>query len=233
MKKIFLSVLMLSFTFYQSFSQSTNKQSSENTSPKFFAAFSAGAAVPVGVFGKKNVDVTSEAGLARLGYNLNVNAGYQFSDNFGMASSLYFSRFKLDQKAINDYLSKTSSGLTSSADHWQYFGLVVGPMTTFSITKDVFLDFKALGGVAHANMPVFKFEVEGLPVASAVTKEHWAYSFAWQLGSDLRYNFAPGVCFYTNIDYNFMKPTWSLENVGDFKQKMGALDFNVGIGATF
>jgi len=232
MKKIILQSFLCVFAFQFVYAQ-TEKRSTSELNSKFHAVFSAGAAVPVGNFGKKNPDVTTEAGLARLGYNLAVNAGYQFTDRMGLASSLYYSRFKLDQKAIDDYLKNVGSGVTTTPDHWQYFGLVVGPMASFSIAKDVSFDLKAMGGVAHANMPVFKFEVEGLPIANATTKEHWAYSFAWQLGTGLRYNFAPGVCFCANIDYNFMKPTWSVENFGDFNQKMGVMDFNVGIGATF
>jgi predicted porin len=231
MKKIFLPIFFCLLA--SQFIVAQTKEKSSNESPKFFAVFSVGAAAPVGTFAKKNPEVTTEAGLAKLGYNLAVNAGYQFTDRIGLASSLYHSRFKLDQKAIDDYLKNIGSGITTKPDHWQYFGLVVGPMVSFSLSKDVYLDFKAMGGVANANMPVFKFEVDGLPIPNATTKEHWAYSFAWQLGSNIRYNFAPGVCFYANYDYNFMKPTWSVENSGDFKQKMGVMDFNLGIGATF
>ncbi len=219
---------------FSSFSQVSGNKTSLVDDTKFFAALSGGPSIPVGVFQKKNFAVTSEAGLAKTGYVLNANLGYKFHKNFGVASTVFYSMYKLDQKAINDFIGKSATTIVgASADHWQYVGVVVGPMATVPLVENVFIDFKAMAGYAHANMPVIKVQLEGLPAPIDATQEKWADAFAWQLGTNLRYNFTSKFCFFANADYNYMKPKWKTDVSGDVIQKMGVVDVNVGLGANF
>lgn len=223
----------LVFTFSGGAQDSGNKSSIVDDT-KFFVGLSGGPSVPVGVFQKKDFSVTSEAGLAKVGYVLNANLGYKFHKNFGIASTVFYSMYKLDQKAINDFIGKTNTTIVgATADHWQYIGAVAGPMATVPLVEKLFIDFKAMAGYAHANMPVIKVQLEGLPAPIDASEEKWADAFAWQLGTNLRYNLTQKFCLFANADYNYMKPTWKMNDGSEVVQKMGVVDINVGIGANF
>ena len=92
-----------------------------------------------------------------------------------------------------------------------------------------------LGGITNVNSPLVKF-ADG----SNLMNEKWSTSFAMQLGADLRYNFFNGFYVLTNIDYNFMKPTFEADiSFGDgapnspFEQKISTIDLSIGIGVKF
>ncbi len=233
MKKTIILIQLMILISFTSFSQGSGNKSSLVDDTKFFAALSGGPSIPVGVFQKKDFAVTSEAGLAKVGYVLNANLGYKFHNNFGIASTVFYSMYKLDQKAISDFIGKsTTTVVGATADHWQYVGVVAGPMATVPLMEKLFIDFKAMAGYAHANMPVIKVQLEGLPAPVNASQEKWADAFAWQLGTNLRYNLSSKFCLFGNADYNYMKPTWKTD-VGDVVQKLGVVDINVGVGANF
>ena len=48
----------------------------------------------------------------------------------------------------------------------------------------------------------------------------------------LYFSVSKNLCFFTNVDYNFMKPSWTTDTE-DVIQKMGVIDLNVGLGVTF
>lgn len=196
----------------------------------FYIGLAGGAAMPVGNFGKKNVELSTESGFARFGYNLNLFSGYQINKIWGVAGSAFYSKFRVDDGAINDYLNGT--GLSVSADHWQYYGVHFGPTATVSLAKNTVIDFRALGGISHVNMPIVEIKGTDGNGILGTSSEKWTDSFSWQLGTNLRYNFDPKFFLYTNLDYNYMKPSWSINNE-DVNQKMGVVDLSVGLGANF
>ena len=237
MKKLLFTAIFLMVLQGIAFSQDTVAETKKTKeSSKFFLAFSAGPAIPVGAFASKNISSTSDAGLANLGYNLNMHAGYQISENFGVAGGVYYSRFQLDQDAITRYLNSSGAGgINATADHWQYWGVIAGPMATLPVGNDVFFDFRAMGGYARANMPVIGFQLAGYPSSSNQSPEKWSDVFAWQFGTNMRYNFASNACLFANFDYNHMEPVWKFNLNGEdikVEQKMGAIDFSVGVGIT-
>jgi hypothetical protein len=180
----------------------------------FYIGLAGGAALPVGNFGK------------------NLFSGYQINKTWGVAGSAFYSKFRVDEDAINDYLVGT--GLNVSADHWQYYGVQFGPTATVSLAKNTQMDFRALGGIAHVNMPIVEIKGSNGNGGGVLgtSKEKWTDTFTWQIGSNIRYNFDPKFFLYTNLDYNFMKPTWSINNE-DVNQKMGVVNLSVGLGASF
>jgi hypothetical protein len=201
---------------------------------RFYVAASAGPTFPVGVFGSTNTDPSKDAGLAQIGYNINLHSGYNITSNFGIASTIMYSRFTLDKNAVNHFLNGSSPSYNATADHWQYWGINIGPMATVELTDKVMLDFKLLGGFARANMPVIRYKIEGIDVVS--TPDKWSDAFTWQLGTNLRYNFSDMSFVLANVDYNFMKPNWKFSIASEdvsVTQKMGALDVNVGVGLNF
>lgn len=228
-KQLFIISSLIIFSLF-SYGQDLKKSKSSN----FFTALSFGPAFPVGVFGSKDATLYSDAGLAKVGYNLNLNSGYHFNETFGLASTIFYSRFTLDETAVNKFFNGSSPSTIATADHWQYWGINIGPMATIPVNDKLFVDFKLLGGYGRANAPVVKFQLEGHP--DIVTSQAWSDAFTWQIGSNLRYNFAPNVCFYTNFDYNYMKPNFKINvasTTESVNQRMMVVDLNFGVGYNF
>lgn len=209
-------------------------QDKKTTDKKFFVALTAGPSFPVGVFGSTESSLYSDAGLAKVGYNVNLHAGYSIVKNFGLAGTIMYSRYTLDEKAVNNILNGSGLGGTVTADHWQYWAFNFGPMATVDVSDKVFLDVKLLGGYARANAPVVKYTLEG--IGSVATPDKWADAFTWQLGTDLRYKVAENVSVFGNLAYNYLKPTWKI-NLGSEQlslyQRMGNINLSVGAGFQF
>lgn len=234
MKKIIFTTTVLLFVFSWSYSQD-NLQKSR----KFFAAVSGGIGIPVGLFGSKNVDPNSEAGLAKPGYNINVHSGYQLQRDFGIASTIFFSEFNVDQSAIDKLTSGSSASV--SADHWQYWGIAVGPMATFNLNSEFVLNIKTLIGYSRANMPqIMATTANNIVGATSTTPDKWTDAFTWQFGTDVRYRFGKNAFVFSNLDYNYMRPRWKYDvtlngtnQSVDLKQNMGVIDLDLGVGLEF
>jgi hypothetical protein len=222
------------FTFFSmAFATMTLAQEAKpaTTGKSFYLAASVGPSFPVGDYSTTK-DINS--GFAKIGYNVNLNFGYNITNRLGIASTAFYGFNKLNEKAINDNLNNGGPTVGSvGVDHWQYHGIVVGPMTTFDLADKVYLDLKALGGIASANFPVFKS-------GSSSSPEKWKTAFALRLGGDIRYNFNSQFTFFSSIDYNFMKPKWKFtETVDnqtirvDVAQRMETLNINLGVGYIF
>lgn len=202
---------------------------------KAFLVLSAGPSIPVGVFRSTDIE-KSGAGYANLGYNVNLNAGYQITNMFGVSGTVFYSRYNVDQKLVDNLNSLFSIAPRYSfeTDHWQYGGIVVGPMVTLKIIDNVMVDFKAMAGFARVNSPTLKVSDGVTGELLATSEDRWTDAFTLQLGSNLRYNFASRFCAFANLDYGFMHPKWKASpNEEDFKQEMGVIDLNIGIGTTF
>lgn len=226
MKKQLFIFQLLIMTAFGSYAQSDAKAVE---SKKFFLALTAGPSIPVGKFGLKDVN-DEQAGYARFGYNLNLNFGYKAGKNLGIASSVIFGRHKLNIDEIKKALSEPNL----SVDHYQYYGILAGPMASVNISDKVLMDFKIMAGVAEANSPVFR-------LGSNVSQEKWNEAFTWQYGTDLRYNINSKTCLFTNVYYNHMKPSWNFgpfsnggtEEMVRVEQNISVLDFSFGVGMNF
>lgn len=233
-KLLFILPVLMTFAF-----QAKSQSATKSTSNPFYISLLGGPSIPVGVFGSTEGEKYQDAGFAQVGFNLKLNGGYHINENFGVASNIMYSRYQLNNKAVNDFLG-TSGTDKVDADHWQYWGIVVGPVGTVPITEDLKLDVRALCGYASANAPQIKFGIEGVPDVQLTTADKWKDAFTWQIGTQLRYNFTKSACVIGNVDYQYMKPKWKYDLTSNgtgsdliIEQRMGALNVNVGVGLTF
>lgn len=229
MKKYSIFTILLLALATTSMSQDAKKTTKINKSS--YLSISAGLSVPAGDFSTtKGV----EPGFAKTGYNISLNYGYNINSRVGIASSVFYVFHKLNNRAINDLIGSGGPTLPSvSSDHWQYHGIVVGPMTTFELADNVYLDLKFMAGIANANFPVFK-------ALNQSTAERWRVAYAMRMGGNIRYNFSDKFCFYSSLDYAYTRPRWPFtETVDgetidtDVTQRIENVNLNVGIGYIF
>ncbi len=229
MKKYSIFTLILLAIASSAMSQDIKKTASINK--PFNISLTAGFAAPVGDF---STTKGNEPGFAKVGYNFNLNFGYNINSRLGIASTAFYAYYKLNNKAINDLIGSggpTSSSVTS--DHWKYHGIVAGPMTTFELAENVYLDLKFMAGFANVNFPVFKASGESSP-------EKWKAAYAMKMGGNVRYNLNDKFCFYSSLDYFYTRPTWKFTESVDgetiksnISQRLESVNINVGIGYNF
>lgn len=193
---------------------------------KSFLALHGGPSFTVGDFSSRNVDNTL-AGFAKTGFNLSLNYGYQFNKNVGLTGAAFYGKYNLDNAAV---LAATVSGV--NADHWQFYGLSVGPMLTHEIVNNVVVDLRVMGGVANANTPKFTYE------SSLLVKEDWKFAPMFQGGLDLRFNTGGNVFIFTNADYMWMQPEFKIESPdGSISEKhhqtISVINLTGGVGIKF
>jgi hypothetical protein len=213
----------------------------ETTDKPFHLAVLGGVGFPVGLFGSTSTGTISEAGFANPGLSLNLNGGYRITKNFGITASAIYSRFSIDNDAANKLFNGNAEIGPVSIDHWQYWGLMVGPAGIVKLSDDLTLNLKVLAGYASANAPTLKFQIEEIPDLSISTTDKWKDAFVFQVGTDLKFTVDKNFFLMANLDYNYMKPKWkyALASNGngatDFSldQQMGVIDFNVGFGMNF
>jgi len=191
---------------------------------KFTLALSAGPSFPVGPFGSKDYNNNPEAGLAKTGYNLNAQLGYYINEDFGIGASLIYSKYLTESMTVNQ--------IEFSADHWQYYGLLIGPLYSFKASKKFLIDVKSLFGLTNVNSPAFTYH------SQLVIKEDWAFTFALQLAVAMRYYINQKVFLLVNCDYVAMNPMLQVTAANGSssvtaEQKIGAVNLTGGIGIRF
>jgi outer membrane protein W len=217
MKKIVL-ILTAAMAMYMTAIAQVRKASKEKMG---FLIFTAGPAFPVGDFNSKNIN-NDQAGFAKTGFNLDLQGGYKLVKNFGLAGSILYSRYAIDSKILN--------GTSASMDHWQYYGVVVGPMITQSLSSKTFVDFNIMSGIVNANSPELSYSGEVL------VSEDWAVAVPVRLTGGIRYQFGQNGYLFTGLNYLYMEPKFKFTALGEnteAHQKISAVSLNAGVGFRF
>jgi hypothetical protein len=222
MKKIVVIFsLLLSFSLFSA-AQVEVIQDSSGHKP-FYLSFSAGPSFPISSFGKHDLNDT-EAGFAKTGYNLNLDFMYRINQAVILDASILYARFDLYSTPLEQF------GI--AADHWQYYGLLVGPRYNLPFSNKSLLSIKALLGVTDVNSPAFS---RG---NTLVVKESWDASFAMQFGSDFRYHVGKKLFIIANVDYTYMTPSFEISAADGSsstkaEQTISVIDMTAGIGINF
>ena len=217
MKKLLL-ILAAAMSMYL---VASSQERSAGYEKKAFLIFTAGPSFPVGDFTSKNLD-NDQAGLAKTGFNLDLQGGYRLIKSVGVTSSIFYSREAIDQKILN--------GTSVSVDHWQYYGIVIGPMITQNLTPKIAADFNVMTGVVNANSPKFSYNGE------VIFPEDWAVAVPVRVSGDMRVQFARNGYFLIGVNYLYLNPEFKTTALGETyraHQRITVVNLNGGIGFRF
>lgn len=228
MKKISVFVTALMFCFAVTAQQ--------NRMPKNLSSslsFNIGPSIPLSDFASTNYPDNEGAGYAITGVNLNVNYDLMFQKNVGVSADLFFGSHKLEYEIIKDYSGEDLSNVDIS--HFEYVGLMVGPVFSGTITPKTNINFKLLGGVGRSRSPGMDYQRE------IVVKEDWATSFAWRINSDMRFTVSKRVFFMVDLSYTQTRPEFEIligpnESQPQNLQKeihISTINLNAGVGIRF
>lgn len=228
MKKVFVLVaaLLVCFVVTAQDSRLPKKMSSS-------LSFNIGPSIPLSDFASTNYPDNDGAGYAITGINLNLNYDLMFQKNVGVSADLFFGSHKLEYEIIKDYTGEDISGVDIS--HYEYMGLLVGPVFSGTITPKTNINFKLLGGLGRSRSPGMDYDRE------IVVKEDWATSFAWRINSDMRFSFSKNVFFMVDVSYTQTRPEYNIvigpnESQPESFQKeihVSTINLNAGVGIKF
>jgi hypothetical protein len=182
---------------------------------KGYLGFTAGVGIPVGAFASTN---TTDGGMATPGFQATIHGGYELAKRFGIGGNIFYSTYGLNTSAF--------SGTGVKLDHWQYYGLTVGPYISVVKTPKTELNLKFFMGISAANSPVLTLENKS-------TNDTWATAFALQPGADFKYQFSPATFLFLNVDYTGMRPTFKDVDLGEYRQDIYSFHLGAGIGFRF
>jgi hypothetical protein len=180
-----------------------NKANNGNLLKRGFIGLSFGASIPIGDFADES------NGLAKTGVQINlINFGYLFKKNVGIAATWFGAANPIDY---------------DNAEPWSYGGLMVGPLFTFALSEKVEWDFRPMIGYSVINSPEFNFN-DGFPQFTFPSEQ--ASSFAFNIGTVVRFNVGNKVSLLLSADYFSTKPEFEDLN---FEQQIGTISFGFGV----
>lgn len=212
--------ILLSFGLLLSSLTILAQYSDEAKKTKHHVYFSAGPSFPVGDFSSTNLD-NEDAGMAKTGYNLQLKYMYAPNSGLGVVASTFYAKHSLDKSSFN-----LDSVL--SLDHWQYYGLMVGPLFVMPITEEAKVDAYVQVGAGNFNTP------EVLYGHQTIMEGKWSWAMPLQLGLDFRYAFNGNVSMLVSSEFFYAKPKYDFEGVTEkVVQKISTIQLNAGIGIRF
>jgi hypothetical protein len=226
MKKVFVLFAALLVCFV------INAQQHKLLERKNKVSFNIGPSFPIGDFASNNAG-NENAGYAKTGVNVNLNYDHMFTKYVGIAVNALYGSNKMDHKIISDFMEINVPGADIS--HYQYVGLIAGPVFTVPVTPKSSIDFKLLGGVGRARSPEATF------MGDIYAKQDWASSFTWGTGSDINIQFARNAFFMVGFSYTQMRPDFNIVIMPNevnsetipMEMHVSAINLNTGIGIKF
>lgn len=199
----------------------------ESTPEKYqYLAFHVGAGFPVGDFGSGAI-TNEEAGFAKTGVNVGLQYVYKLGKNLGLGAGAFYNFFNADKSvAIPD----NGGTINVSLDHWQFYGLAVGPTVTIDLDEQVCLDLRGLAGVATANTPRIKYQ------GNALLKEDWSTTPVLQGGANVRVKMNNSRLYiFGNMDFTYLYPDFTVTSYDNsftekIKQRMSVFNLTGGVG---
>lgn len=228
MKKVFVIVAALLVCFVVTAQE--NKVVKKTSSSLYL---NIGPSFPMSDFASNNAGEPN-AGYAKTGFNLNLNYDYMFEKYVGITFNGLYGTHKMDQKIIKDW----NDGVDipgAEVSHYQYVGLLAGPVFTGTLSPDANINFKLLGGVARSRSPQATYQ------GVVYFKQDWTTSFAWRLNTDFRYTIANNIFLMVDLSYTQMRPDFTIIiNPNETNPEtllrevhVNTLNLNAGVGIKF
>jgi hypothetical protein len=229
MKKIFTLFCFLLLRYF-TFAQSTDQADDW----KGYLGFSLGAGFGTGDFGSTDFD-NPKAGIAKDGFQFSlIDFGFKFHKNIGLAACLSGNWHKMDGQVIADGFAHEFGGVfTTETGNWTILRLGAGPLFTLPFNK-IDLDLRMLLCYIDASTP----EINVWSGNTAVKQDSKSSnSTGFQIGTGIRYKFAPKTCLILRADYFVANPEFTVVATSynysasqTFNQEITFVNLSAGIG---
>lgn len=204
------------------FGTGVTAQDAENgNQKKSFLFLQGGAAIPLADFASTDLN-NENAGMAKTGFSAGLLYNYRISKYAGVMLQGHYANFALSNTLTNSFPGAT-------VDHWQYAGLVVGPMLMLPVSDQVLADVHVASGVMWVNSPNVKYQ------GQTIVDEDWGATLPLQAGLHMRFLTNTRLVLFAGADYLYMKPEFRIESSDppEVKQNISTLHLQLGIGFSF
>jgi opacity protein-like surface antigen len=212
-----------------------------------YLGLSFGASLPSEEFAKKNL--AEDGGYALPGFVIEFSGAYIFDYYFGIAGTFTFSSNPPDRDQLQKDLIDAITGpvppeiedVIFNHGSWMYSNLMAGPFVTIPIAF-INLDFRAVAGLSILLSPPWELTVKTTEETYFTSRSGSTASFAYMLGTGIRFNINSSYAIRVAGDYFHSKPTFSVNEdsgVGGATEKstydmsVGTVNLSLGIAYRF
>jgi opacity protein-like surface antigen len=212
-----------------------------------YLGLSFGASLPSEEFAKKSLE--EDGGYALPGFVVDFSGAYVFDYYFGIAGTFTFSsnppdRDKLQQDLIDAITAPVPPEIEEvifNQGSWMYSNLMGGPFLTIPIAF-LNLDFRAVAGISILLSPPWELTVQTNEETYFTKHSGNTASFAYMLGTGIRFHINDNYAIRVSGDYFHSKPTFSIEEdsaagsatgKSTYDMSVGTVNLNVGIAYKF
>jgi opacity protein-like surface antigen len=212
-----------------------------------YLGLSFGASLPSEEFAKKSL--AEDGGYALPGFVIEFSGAYVFDYYFGITGTFTFSSNTIDRDQLQQDLIDAITPpdqpeieeVTFNHGTWMYSNLMAGPFFTIPIAF-MNLDFRAVAGLSILLSPPWDLTVTTPEGTYWTSRSGSTASFAYMLGTGIRFHINPNYAIRVSGDYFHSKPTFSVnENsaVGattgksTYDMSVGTINLTIGIAYRF
>jgi opacity protein-like surface antigen len=212
-----------------------------------YLGLSFGASMPNEEFARKSLE--EDGGYALPGFVVEFSGAYIFDYYFGIAGTFTFSSNPPDRDRLEQDLIDAITGpvppeieeVIFNQGSWMYSNLMGGPFLTFPVAF-MNLDFRAVAGLSILLSPPWELTVRTHEETYFTKRSGNTASFAYMLGTGIRFNINPNYAIRLSGDYFHSKPTFSIDEnsmVGSatgkstYDMSVGTINLNIGIAYKF
>jgi len=212
-----------------------------------YLGLSFGASLPSEEFAKKSL--SEDGGYALPGFIIEFSGAYVFDYYLGIAGTFTFSSNPPDRDQLQQDLIDAITGpvppeieeVIFTHGSWMYSNLMAGPFFTIPIAF-MNLDFRAVAGLSILLSPPWELTVKTTEETFFTTRSGNTASFAYMLGTGIRFHINPNYAIRVSGDYFHSKPTISVDEnsaVGGapgkstYDMSVGTVNVNLGIAYRF
>jgi opacity protein-like surface antigen len=212
-----------------------------------YLGLSFGASLPSEEFAKKSL--AEDGGYALPGFVIEFSGAYVFDYYFGIAGTFTFSSNPPDRDQLQQDLIDAITGpvppeieeVIFNHGAWMYSNLMAGPFLTIPIAF-MSLDFRAVAGLSILLSPPWELTVRTPQETFFTTRSGSTASFAYMVGTGIRFHINSNYAIRVFGDYFHSKPTFSVDEnsvVGgatgksSYDMSVGTINLNLGIAYRF
>ncbi len=200
-----------------------------------YLGLSFGASLPSEEFAKKSL--AEDGGYALPGFVVEFSGAYVFDYYFGIAGTFTFSsnppdRDKLQQDLIDAITGPVPPEIEEvifNNGSWMYSNIMAGPFVTIPIGF-MNLDFRAVAGLSILLSPPWELTVQTTEETYFTSRSGNTASFAYMLGTGIRFNINSNYAIRVAGDYFHSKPTFTVDENSAVGAATGKSTYDMSVG---
>lgn len=173
-----------------------------------YVNFTVGPSIPTGSFSDNDIK-NKDAGFAKTGSNIGLNAGFNLYDKVNVGGSLFYSVNSFDVSSLKQKLSNDYPGTIweTYGRNWDIFGFMIGATYSYPFKNKFVGDVKFQTGIMNSSLPEMVITSNtGLKITEG---KRTASSFVYQISIGGHYPLGRLLDVTGSLEYLSSSPTFS------------------------